>query len=138
MRLPDSTRQNLGWKLASLLIAIAIWASVHSTIDAGTDAGPSSLLPEDSRTFVLPITVMTDAANPIPFTVRPPTVNVTLRGTEAALRDLQAADIQAFVDLVDVREAIALRKSILLRVPPGLGILQYTPTEVIVDRTAKP
>ena len=138
MPLPEASKQNLGWKLASLLIAIAIWASVHSTIDSGPGSGDNPLAGEEARTFVLPITVMTTATDSRGFFVRPNTVSVTLRGTTRALNDLQDSDIQAFVDLVDVREARELRKRILVRVPPGLTTLRYSPTEVTVERAAQP
>jgi YbbR domain-containing protein len=134
MRLAHLFSVNRVWKLTSLLIAVVIWISVNRVLDDGPPSPELGELPGQSRTFVLPITAMTAAADPRGFLVRPNSVQVTLRGPAATIQQLQASDLQAFVNLVDVGEARDLSKRIIVHAPPGLTVVTVAPDQVSVDR----
>jgi YbbR domain-containing protein len=125
--------ENLGWKLASLLIAIAIWLMVHTSIDTGA-SGPTALGESRSQKYHLPITVMRAASDIHAFLVRPDSVDVVVTGTPETLAQLQASDLQVFVDLVGVEQARELSKRIEIHLPPGVRLERMVPREVTVDR----
>jgi YbbR domain-containing protein len=64
--------------------------------------------------------------------VFPKEVAVTVQGSGKSLRDLQARDIRALVDLTGVVSAENVRKRIEISVPAGVTLVQVEPTEVQV------
>ncbi len=126
--------ESLGWKLASLLIAVAIYLMVHTSIDTGA-SGPNALGDSRTQKHQLPITVMRAASDVHGFLVRPDSVEVTVSGRPEIMAQLQASDLQAFVDLVGVEQARELTKRIEIHLPPGVRLERAVPREVTVDRT---
>jgi len=134
MALREIVMNNLGWKLASLVMASLIWFSINTAIEDGTS--PRTVFPGKTRTFALPITVRTKATDSRSFIVRPNSVKVKVRGYPDEIDALQTSDLQAFVDLMDVQEAVGLSKKIFVHTPGSVTLESVVPDEVSVDRVS--
>jgi len=119
---------NLGWKMASVVVAILIWITINSNIKLpGTRA--SSSIP-----FKLPIAVVRAASDLGAFRILPGQAEVTVRGESAVLNDLNASDLLLFVDLTHVKDDKNLRKKIIVHTPPNVAAVKVDPEEVEVTR----
>jgi|YelNatPaOPRAMG01_1025707.scaffolds.fasta_scaffold06339_3 YbbR domain-containing protein len=132
MRWRDLVLENLGLKLAALLLALLIWCAVYSHL-AGGGAWPFNLMPAAMQRDlgpqpVLVLALPNDQRN---FTVEPPTVKVTVTGPEAVLRELGADDVQVFVrppNLADVSAEMPVQ----VRTPKGVSLIKADPPTVRV------
>ncbi len=121
---------NFGWKLVCLILAVFCWLM----IDAGIDNPGSSTFGFRQRTFDLPITVMTSAAEPGVFSVRPNNVQVEVYGRSQVVDQLQDSDLKVFVDLVDVAAARELTKRIVVHTPVDVKVRRVQPEQVTIER----
>jgi hypothetical protein len=123
---------HLGWKLLSLLLAVAIYSSIRfGSLPARvtTDATPRM-----TRTLTRPITMMTDATSPGGFEISPSEVEITVRGSEGVIQNLPLSDIKVFVDLVGIEDVVQLKKRLERHVPAGIDLIRLEPEEVTVYR----
>ncbi len=120
---------NLGWKVVSVVLATLIWLLVQYNRS-------DIYHPQVIRTFdSVPIAVLTPANDPYVFLVEPPSVRVSIRGSEQAVRDLHPSDVKVFVDLIGVSQLVT-RRDVEVRVPPGLVVVSLYPNEVKIERLA--
>lgn len=120
---------NLGWKVVSVVLATIVWLLVHYN-------SSESYRSQEIRTFdSVPITVLTPANDPYIFLVEPPSVRVSIRGTEAAVKALLPSDIKVFVDLIGVSQLVT-RRDVEVRLPEGLSVVSLFPNEVKIERLA--
>lgn len=138
MSATGTPREEFLLKIASFVLALTIWGAVRAQLGdtaRTTEASQSKITaPPGTRAFDrVPITVLTDAADRRGFKVSPNAVNVVISGETEALQRLQADDIEAYVSLLDVVEARALRKNVRVRLPAGLKTEAVVPPDVVVD-----
>ena len=134
MRWRDLILSNLGWKLLSLVLATLAWVTINTFFLGETKSSPVPS-PLRTREFPgLPITVLTAAADLRAFKATPNEVTVTLRGSAQVLQHLQPAEIEAFVNLLDIRNDPGVHRRIHVYTPPGVTVLKVTPEEVRVQR----
>ena len=125
----DWVTKDLGWKLFSLFLAVAIWLTVHKIYEepkpaTGTATG-------DTVTFGnLPVLVVSAASDVRDFRVAPSTVAVKVSGSSEVMADLQASQIHAVVDLTDVQSARELRRRVDVSMPPGVTLVSIDPPKV--------
>jgi hypothetical protein len=134
MPLRDTVTKDFGWKLLSLLMAAGIWVTVK-TVSSGPAATAVVNPFEESKARPfdnLPVIVMSAAADPRSFKVRPDTVDVTVRGNPDFIDRLTEKDIHVTVDLTDIESARDLRKRVDVSVPPGITLVRVAPTDVSV------
>jgi len=123
-------RENRWQKLFSAGLAVLIWFTVRSTEGlrmSNLDAGRT-------RTFErISITVLTSAADLGRYRVFPEFVRVELRGDPKVLEQLPPSELEAYVNLVDLK---ATPQTVLLHVnpPPGTDLVSVAPFRVLVDR----
>ena len=124
----DWVTNDLGWKLFSLFLAVAIWLTVHKIYEEpGAASGPAV---GDTVTFGnLPVLVVS-AADVRDFRVAPATVAVKVSGAPEVMADLQANQIHAVVDLTDVQSARDLRRRVDVSTPPGVTLVSVDPPKV--------
>ena len=125
-------RENRWQKLFSVGLAVLIWFTVRSTEGlrvGGLDASHTRVFDRVS------ITVLTSAADLGRYRVTPESVRVELRGDPDVLEHLSAAELEAYVNLVDLR---ATPQSVSLHVNPpnGTDLVTVLPSKVQVDRLA--
>jgi hypothetical protein len=137
-------------KAVSLFLGIMIWAAVKPTIRPGETRGEdegrglfsalvSTVAKKQTRSLSnLPITVRTRADDSRGFVVVPEHVTLTVRGDEEAVNGLRPEDIEIVVNLTDVVEAVNLRKTVQVRVPPAVVVDAVHPRDVEVRILAQP
>lgn len=127
MRWRDVIFNNLGWKVLSLILAMLIWATYSSDL-------MDRLRPGGLRRFsAVPVAVLTTAADGRAYRVTPDKVEIILRGAANLLQVLQASDLQAFVDLKNVRDTEGLRQKIEIHPPPGFSVARVIPPDAYVE-----
>jgi hypothetical protein len=121
-------------KLFSFALAVLTWFTVWFTLERQGAPVPSlALAPVDKYTYAnLPVVILSTAEDVRSFRVSPKEVAVTVQGSGKVLRDLQARDIRALVDLTGVDNVENVRKRIEISVPAGVTLVQVEPTEVQV------
>ncbi len=128
--------RNLTWKLLSLFLATVFYVGIRASIEEDFDPFHASGTTLQTRVFArVPIGLLTTAEDARGFKLTPTAVEVTVRGQAAALQALKPTDLDVFVDLVDVQDAIGLKKRIRVHTPSGITVLEVKPQIVEVDRT---
>lgn len=123
-------RENRWQKLFSIGLALLIWFTVRSTEGLGLTQPAVG----QRRTFEdVPITVLTSAADLGRYRVEPETVQVQLRGDREVLEHLTLSEVEAYVNLIDLRTT---PQTISLHVnsPPGTALVAVNPIKVLVER----
>ena len=125
----DWVTEDLGWKLFSLFLAVAIWLTVHKIYEEpGTASG---LAGGNTVTFGnLPVGVVSAAADVRNFRVAPLAVKVTVSGSAEALAKLQADQVHAVVNLTDIGPERDLRLPVEVSAPPGVTLVSVDPPKV--------
>src|ERR1039458_2719699 len=94
----DWVTKDLGWKLFSLFLALAIWLTVYKIYEEPKTASGSAV--GNTVTFGnLPVRVASTASDVRDFRVAPLTVKVTVSGSAEAMAKLQADQVHAVVNL---------------------------------------
>jgi hypothetical protein len=121
-------------KLFSLALAVLIWLTVSFAIrqEVPPAAGLGNVNFEELTFFNVPVLVVSTAADVRSFKVNPSEVQIKVRGEAKQLRQLQASDIRALVDLTGIESARGLRKRIAVTTPAGVTFVQAVPDEVEV------
>ena len=129
MAMRDWVTKDLGWKLFSLFLAVAIWLTVHKIYEEPKTA--SGLAVGDTVTFGnLPVLVVSTASDVRDFRVAPATVAVKVSGPHEVMADLQANQIHAMVDLTDIQSARDLRQRVDVSTPLGVTLVSVDPPKV--------
>jgi YbbR domain-containing protein len=125
----DWVTKDLGWKLFSLFLAVAIWLTVHKIYEEpGAVAG---LAGGKTVTFGnLPVRVVSAAADVRYFRVAPLTVKVTVSGSAEDLAELQAGQVHAAVILTDIGPERDLHLPVDVSAPPGVTLVSVDPPKV--------
>ena len=100
--------KDLGWKLFSVFLALAIWLTVHKILDEGMGS-PAILVRGVERTCDdLPVLIVSSAADVRDFHVRPAAVAV-----KNALRDIMSPPLYS-------PYASQVRKTMIAGLPTGV------------------
>lgn len=126
--------EDLWLKLFSLALAGLIWFTVKIAIK--NDISPvASLSLAPTGQLVLrdiPIIILSSAAEVRAFSVSPETVDVTLLGDAASLKNLQKQDVRVLLDLSDSASLRDSRKRVQVSAPAGVTPAKVNPEEVQV------
>ena len=127
----DWITKDLGWKLFSLFLAVAIWLTVHKIYEEpGVAPG---LVTGNTVTFGnLPVLIVSAAQDVRDFRVAPLTVKVTVSGSADDMARLQANQVRATVDLTDIESAADLHRVVDVSAPPGVTLVNVDPPKVMV------
>ena len=125
----DWVTNDLGWKLFSLFLAVAIWLTVHKIYEEPGIA--SGLAGGNTVTFGnLPVRLVSTAANVRDFRAAPLTVKVTVSGSAEDLAKLQADQVHAVVNLTDIVPERDLHLPVEVFAPPGVTLVSVDPPKV--------
>jgi hypothetical protein len=125
--------KDFGWKLFSLVLAVAIWLTVHKILEES--APPPPVVPPQpvAMTFTnLPVLIVSAAADVREFHVTPNAVTVTVSGQPEIMAALRAGQVHALVDLTDIEAARDLHRRVDISMPTGVTLVNVEPPEVNV------
>jgi hypothetical protein len=135
MPLRDWFIKDLGWKLFSLILAVAIWLTVHKILEESVPQTIEPPLPPSPITMTftnLPVLIVSAAADVREFHVTPSAVTVSVSGRREIMAALLANQVHALVDLTDIETAHDLRRSVDISMPAGVALVDVNPAEVNV------
>ena len=135
MPLRDWFIKDLGWKLFSLILAVAIWLTVHKILEESVPQTIEPPLPPSPITMTftnLPVLIVSAAADVREFHVTPSAVTVSVSGRPEIMTALLATQVHALVDLTDIETAHDLRRSVDISMPAGVALVDVNPAEVNV------
>jgi hypothetical protein len=132
MALRDWFIKNLGWKLFSVVLALAIWLTVNKIIgESGAFTAPA--VGDKQTTYDdLPVLVVSTTADVRNFRVVPSAVTVSVSCAPKIMAVLQANQIRAVVDLTGIESAKKLRRPVDISLPPGVKLVSVNPDQVEV------
>jgi YbbR domain-containing protein len=121
--------EDLGWKIFSLILAVAIWLTVHRILLES--AAPVANGGGRTLTYGnLPVLIVATAADVHLYRVVPESVKVTVTGSPEAIAVLQANQIRATVDLTSLDGAKDLKRNVEVAVPSGVTVVSVEPAKV--------
>ena len=121
--------EDFGWKIFSLVLAVAIWLTVHKILLES--AAPVENTGGSTLTYGnLPVLIVATAADVHLYRVVPENVKVIVTGSPEAIATLSANQIRATVDLTGIDFAKDLRRSVSVSVPAGVTVTGVEPAKV--------
>ena len=121
--------EDLGWKIFSLVLAVAIWLTVHKILLES--AVPMENFGGRPVTYGnLPVFIVATAADVHLYRVAPDSVKITVTGSPEAIGKLQANQIRATVDLTGIDAARELKRNVDISVPAGITVVSVEPAKV--------
>jgi len=127
--LRDLFIKDWGWKLFSLLLAVAIWLTVHKIIEEpkNSDANAAS---SPVTYHNLTVSIVSRTTDVHLYRAIPNTVSVTVSGPPGVIAVLQANEIRATVDLTENDSVRDLKWRVDVSVPPGVKLVNIDPPRV--------
>ncbi len=129
---------NFGWKLLSLAVAALLWVIINIVLQKNEQerVAAREVETESRRPFYgIPITVLASPSNTNRFSITPDLVSVDVGSKDSkALDDLQARQVQAFVDVSDAEDEKQFRRPVQIHVPPDFVVVAMAPTNASVVR----
>jgi YbbR domain-containing protein len=133
MALQDLFIKDIGWKIFSLVLALAIWLTVHNILQ---ESEPPLLAAEPQpviKTFTdVPVLIVSAAADVRQFHVTPDTVAVSVSGQRDVMEGVQVGRIHALVNLTDFNADHEQNQPVEVSTPPGVTLVSMEPAEVSV------
>jgi hypothetical protein len=135
----DYILHNFWWKLLSLLLAGLTWLTIETAFKKEETLRETPVVTgASSRSFPLvPVTLLTSAANTGRFTTTPQTATIKVSGKPDDLWRLQPQDIKAFVDVTETDDEMKFRKTIQVQVPEDFKAMAEPPI-ASVERISSP
>ena len=116
-----------GWKAFSLLLAVAIWLTVHKIIEE-----PKAAASEGAATYDnLPVEIVSARGDVRDFRLAQTTIKVTVGGAPEVIAVLQANQIHATVNVTaDLAAGKDSRRRVDVATPPGITLISVEPREI--------
>lgn len=117
------------WKLFSVLLAVAIWFTVHRVLLQSAAPVTAS---DISRNIYgsLPVELVSGTTDVHLYRVVPSEVRVTVAGSQEAMAVLQASQIRVSVDISGFDPVKDLKRDVDISLPPGITLISVDPAKV--------
>jgi len=129
--------KDFGWKLFSLVLAVALWITVRRTLsEEPTAAGetPAPVIPfatVDTVIFTnLPVYAVSSSTDVRNAQIIPNVVTVQLRGPSEIMAVLEENKVHAIVNLTGIDAASGSRLPVDVSAPPGVAVNKVDPPKV--------
>jgi len=135
--LRDLLIKDLGWKLFSLFLAIAIWFTANRILHesgATTDATTTTTLDYDA----LPVTLVSSSGPVSGLELTPNTVKVTVSGPQDIMHQLKLGSLHATVNVTGTNIARDVRWPVEISAPLHISIISVEPAKVWVITSTPP
>jgi YbbR domain-containing protein len=123
-----------GWKLFSLILAVALWITVRRTLSEEPTAGGETVIPFaalDTVTFTnLPVQAVSANVDVHNAQLTPGAVTVRLSGPSEIMAVLEANRVHAVVNLTGMDVARGLPLPVDVSAPPGVAVNKVDPPKV--------
>jgi len=133
MRFRDLILSNFWLKVFSLVLAVMVWLAIHSNIQTGSLASQNPFRVPDNGEFARPIVLMTAPNDQQGYVVNPLSFNIKVNGDPEVLKKLNPEDIQVYVRLTDVPNAIGAFPVEVTKLPRNVTLQQVWPSHVHVE-----
>ena len=127
--LRDLLTKDWGWKLFSLLLAVAIWLTVHKIIDEPKNS-EATAAGNPVTYHNLTVLIVSRTADVHLHRAIPRTVSVTVSGPPDVIAVLQANEIRATVDITEGDSVQDLKWRVDVSVPTGVKLVNIDPPRV--------
>jgi len=125
----DWLTKDIGWKIFSTILALAIWLAVHKIREEPEASAMSGV----GITYGdLPVLVVSATADVHDVRIVPNKVDVKVSGPSDIMETLQANRIHVFVNLTGIDSAHDLQRSVEVSLPRGVMLVSIDPPELIV------
>ncbi|MDE3067957.1 MAG: hypothetical protein KGJ60_10460 [Verrucomicrobiota bacterium] len=118
--------KDLGWKAFSVILAVAVWVTVHNNQDKSAAAPRRQITYGDLPVMAVSLPADNRAQ------LAPAVVTVTVSGPNEVMAGLQARQIRPIVNLGGLDSGNNLQRSVEVAVPPGVTFISAEPAEVSV------
>jgi YbbR domain-containing protein len=127
----DLILNNFWWKVTAFFLAILVWLVVKSWDLPASATAATQLIQARTKGFAAhPLLIIREATDQRPINIEPTQVQIEVAGPPAEMAALRESDIQAFVDLGEVRANGRAR--IRVYMPRGLRLERLEPKEASV------
>jgi hypothetical protein len=99
----DLILNNFWWKLTALFLAVASWVGFSYKSGEGFNIWPETPTSHSRVLVSHPITITKPANDVREFRVQPTSVDITLAGDREALKELDARQVRATVEITELR-----------------------------------
>jgi hypothetical protein len=117
--------RNIGWKVLSLGLAVAIWLTVRAAID---ERGGSTVRTYDN----IPVQIVSSTTDVRAFHVDPGKVSITVQGPTTMINVLTEREIRCFVDITSADTSQNFNRPLRIATPPGITLMRVEPGDVTV------
>lgn len=122
------------WKLFSLVLAVAIWFTVHRILVESVvpkASGDASTPAVGTLTVgTLPVSLVSASRDVRDYRLLQPTVSVTVSGPREIIDKLQANQIHATVDLTETNNLNSEKQRVEVSAPPGVMVISIKPDAI--------
>ncbi len=130
----DWITNDLGWKLFSLILAVALWITVHNIRETPEAVTPFATV--NTVIFTnLPVLAVSASADVRAARIVPDVITVKLSGPSNVMAVLQENRVHATVDLTGIDSARHFPRRVDVSPPPGVALDKIDPPEVSVTIT---
>ena len=119
------------WKLLSLILAVALWITIHNLRDTPEAVVPFATV--NTITFTnLPVLAVSTGADVHNAQIVPNLINIKVSGPSDIMAGLQKNEIHAMVNLTGIDSARGLRLNLDVSTPTGVAVGEIDPPRVSV------